>query len=159
MEFDTIGNGLIVADAYYGIWFLDLDTGKKTQLVSPTEELDGKVETTVYFFRYSIGIGTQSVLHTFPRRFVVQRKYSTRLLFRNPVTFIGRIHRPISYSKTAFSLYSPIHPAVYSNTIARRNRTKRSSMKSTLPMALRSVRTKISFWSPNWLHHVCCAII
>lgn len=45
MEFDTIGNGLIVADAYYGIWSLDLDTGKKTQLVSPTEELDGKVDS------------------------------------------------------------------------------------------------------------------
>lgn len=52
MEFDTIGNGLIVADAYYGIWSLDLDTGKKTQLVSPTEELDGKVETSLFFSIY-----------------------------------------------------------------------------------------------------------
>lgn len=43
LAFDTIGNNLIVADAYYGIWSVDLATGKKTQLISPTEELDGKV--------------------------------------------------------------------------------------------------------------------
>lgn len=43
MAFDTIGNNLIVADAYYGIWSVDLNSGKKTQLVSPNEELDGKV--------------------------------------------------------------------------------------------------------------------
>lgn len=43
MAFDTLGNNLIVADAYYGIWSVDLATGKKTQLISPTEELDGKV--------------------------------------------------------------------------------------------------------------------
>lgn len=43
MAFDTIGNNLIVADAYYGIWSVDLSNGRKTQLVSPKDELDGKV--------------------------------------------------------------------------------------------------------------------
>lgn len=43
MAFDTLGNNLIVADAYYGIWSVDLGNGKKTQLVTPNEELDGKV--------------------------------------------------------------------------------------------------------------------
>lgn len=42
MAFDTIGNNLIVADGYYGIWLVDLKTGKKQQLVAPTEELDGE---------------------------------------------------------------------------------------------------------------------
>lgn len=44
MVFDTVGNNLVVADAYYGIWTVDLGTGKKTQLISPEEELDGKVK-------------------------------------------------------------------------------------------------------------------
>lgn len=43
LAFDTQGNNLIVADAYYGIWSVNLANGKKSQLVSPTEELDGKV--------------------------------------------------------------------------------------------------------------------
>lgn len=43
LAFDTLGNNLIVADAYYGIWLVDLSNGKKSQLVSPNEELDGKV--------------------------------------------------------------------------------------------------------------------
>lgn len=43
MAFDNQGNNLIVADAYYGIWLLNLDNGKKTLLVGPNEELDGKV--------------------------------------------------------------------------------------------------------------------
>lgn len=43
MAFDTIGNNLVVADAYYGIWLVDLKTGKKTNLVSANDELDGKV--------------------------------------------------------------------------------------------------------------------
>ena len=43
LSFDTIGDNLIVNDAYYGLWQVDLKTGKKTQLVSPKDELDGKV--------------------------------------------------------------------------------------------------------------------
>lgn len=42
LAFDTIGNGLIVADAYYGIWEIDLTSGKKKILISPNQELDGK---------------------------------------------------------------------------------------------------------------------
>lgn len=44
MAFDTISDNLIVSDAYYGIWSVDLNNGRKTLLVSPTEELDGKVK-------------------------------------------------------------------------------------------------------------------
>lgn len=90
-------------------------------------------------------------------RFVDQLKFSTRSLFRNLVTFTGQTRRPITSSKTAFSLYSQIHQAVYSNTIARRNKRKRSSMKSFLLTALLSVRMKTSFWSLNWLPPVCFA--
>lgn len=43
MAFDTQGNNLIVADAYYGIWSVDLNNGKKSLLVAPNEEFDGKV--------------------------------------------------------------------------------------------------------------------
>lgn len=50
MSFDTIGNNLIVADAYYGIWSVDLGNGRKTQLVSPSEELDGKVRRPAKVF-------------------------------------------------------------------------------------------------------------
>lgn len=42
LAFDTLGNSLIIADAYYGIWQVDLDNGKKKILVSPQEELEGK---------------------------------------------------------------------------------------------------------------------
>lgn len=50
MAFDTIGNNLIVADAYYGIWSVDLGNGRKTQLVSPKEELDGKIRRPAKIF-------------------------------------------------------------------------------------------------------------
>lgn len=50
MAFDTISDNLIVSDAYYGIWSVDLNNGRKTQLVAPTEELDGKVK--YYLFRH-----------------------------------------------------------------------------------------------------------
>lgn len=43
MAFDTISDSLIVADAYYGIWSVDLSNGRKTLLISPKEELEGKV--------------------------------------------------------------------------------------------------------------------
>lgn len=42
LAFDTQGNNLIVADAYYGLWLVDLTTNKKKLLVSPTQELPGK---------------------------------------------------------------------------------------------------------------------
>jgi len=42
LAFDTQGNNLLVADAYYGIWEVDLSSGKKKQLVSPYTELPGK---------------------------------------------------------------------------------------------------------------------
>lgn len=50
MEFDTIGNNLIVADGYYGIWSVDLANGRKTQLISPDDELDGKVRRPAKIF-------------------------------------------------------------------------------------------------------------
>jgi sugar lactone lactonase YvrE len=43
LNFDTIGDNLIVADAYYGIFEVNLQTGVKTQLVSPNEVIDGPV--------------------------------------------------------------------------------------------------------------------
>ncbi|KAH8341905.1 hypothetical protein KR059_004184, partial [Drosophila kikkawai] len=42
LAFDTQGNNLIIADAYYGLWQVDLDMHKKTLLVSPAQELAGK---------------------------------------------------------------------------------------------------------------------
>lgn len=43
LAFDTLGNNLIVSDAYYGIWQIDLNNLKKSLLIAPNEELDGKV--------------------------------------------------------------------------------------------------------------------
>lgn len=37
MAFDTQGDNLIVADAYYGIWEVNLKTNEKKQLVSPDQ--------------------------------------------------------------------------------------------------------------------------
>ncbi|XP_053672018.1 adipocyte plasma membrane-associated protein Hemomucin [Anopheles nili] len=42
LAFDTKGSNLIVGDAYYGIWLVDLATGNKEQLVSPDTVLEGK---------------------------------------------------------------------------------------------------------------------
>ncbi|XP_037949038.1 adipocyte plasma membrane-associated protein-like [Teleopsis dalmanni] len=42
LAFDTQGNNIIVADAYYGLWSVDLDTYKKTLLVSAKQPLPGK---------------------------------------------------------------------------------------------------------------------
>lgn len=43
MAFDTKEDNLIVADAYMGIWELNLSNGQKKQLVKPEEELEGIV--------------------------------------------------------------------------------------------------------------------
>lgn len=50
MAFDTLGNNLIVSDAYYGIWLVDLNNGKKTLLISPNEELDGIIRRPAALF-------------------------------------------------------------------------------------------------------------
>ncbi|XP_011181078.2 adipocyte plasma membrane-associated protein Hemomucin [Zeugodacus cucurbitae] len=42
LAFDTQGNNLIVSDAYYGIWQIDLNTNQKKLLISPQQELPGK---------------------------------------------------------------------------------------------------------------------
>lgn len=42
LAFDTIGNNLIVSDAYYGIWQVDLVNGKKKLLISLNQEIEGK---------------------------------------------------------------------------------------------------------------------
>ncbi|KAH8278432.1 hypothetical protein KR018_003257 [Drosophila ironensis] len=42
LAFDTQGHNLIVGDAYYGLWEVDLLTKEKTLLVSPEEVLPGK---------------------------------------------------------------------------------------------------------------------
>ncbi|XP_055848817.1 adipocyte plasma membrane-associated protein Hemomucin [Episyrphus balteatus] len=44
LAFDTLGNNLIVVDAYYGLWEVDLSNGKKKLLISAQQELDGKVK-------------------------------------------------------------------------------------------------------------------
>lgn len=44
MAFDTItADTLIVADAYYGLWELNVKTGAKKQLLSPQKEYGIKV--------------------------------------------------------------------------------------------------------------------
>lgn len=40
---DTQGDNLIVADAYYGIWEVNLKTDAKKQLVKPDQEIGVKV--------------------------------------------------------------------------------------------------------------------
>ncbi|ALC45573.1 Ssl2 [Drosophila busckii] len=42
MAFDTQGSNLIVADAYYGLWQVDLTSHKKKLLIAPSQELPGK---------------------------------------------------------------------------------------------------------------------
>ncbi|CAO1340598.1 unnamed protein product [Diamesa serratosioi] len=50
MAFDTKGDNLIVADAYMGIWEVNLSNGQKKQLVKPDEELDGIVPRAAKLF-------------------------------------------------------------------------------------------------------------
>ncbi|CAO1334200.1 unnamed protein product [Diamesa tonsa] len=50
MAFDTKGDNLIVADAYLGIWEVNLSNGQKKQLVKPEEELEGIVPRAAKFF-------------------------------------------------------------------------------------------------------------
>lgn len=42
LGFDPLGNNMIIADAFYGLWQVSLDTKKKTLLVSPDQVLPGK---------------------------------------------------------------------------------------------------------------------
>lgn len=52
LAFDTIGDNLIISDAYYGIWEFDLknQANPKKQLVSPTEEIGGVVPRPAKLF-------------------------------------------------------------------------------------------------------------
>lgn len=50
LAFDTIGNNLIVADSYYGIWQVDLAYGKKKLLISPQQMLDGNIKRPAKIF-------------------------------------------------------------------------------------------------------------
>lgn len=43
LAMDTKGDNLIVADAYYGIWEVNLKTNDKKQLVRPDQEIGVKV--------------------------------------------------------------------------------------------------------------------
>ncbi|XP_037811852.1 adipocyte plasma membrane-associated protein [Lucilia sericata] len=42
LAFDSQANNLLIADAYYGLWQVDLISNKKKLLVSPQQELPGK---------------------------------------------------------------------------------------------------------------------
>lgn len=148
MAFDTIGNNLIVADAYYGIWSVDLKNGRKTLLVSPKEELEGKVilMSYVFFFikdqkfyqrmeisYYLIEFG---IFFISKNRFAVRQKYLIRLLYRNQVIYFGRILHQIFILKMAFTRSLLIHRAVYSTTIVQLSKIKCLLMNCTLPMVL-----------------------
>lgn len=52
LAFDTIGDNLIISDAYYGIWEFDLKNEgySKKQLVSPTEKIGGVVPRPAKLF-------------------------------------------------------------------------------------------------------------
>lgn len=51
LAFDTINNNnLIVADAYYGIWQVDITNGKKKQLISQYQTFDGKIRRKAKIF-------------------------------------------------------------------------------------------------------------
>jgi hypothetical protein len=49
MAMDTLGNNLVVADAYYGIWLVNLDNNKKQVLV-PANLVLGEAKVCVFFF-------------------------------------------------------------------------------------------------------------
>lgn len=92
MAFDTISNSLIVADAYYGIWSVDLTSLKKTQLVSADEILEGKVMHWIslharFFF---------NVILLFYLRFIAKLRSSIPLPLLRTVTSTGPILRQIS---------------------------------------------------------------
>lgn len=53
LAFDTITDGLVVADAYYGIHLVDVSTGKVTNLVSAIKQ-DGKVSAMAHSGPHSI---------------------------------------------------------------------------------------------------------
>ncbi|KAH8242920.1 hypothetical protein KR032_003035 [Drosophila birchii] len=42
LAFDLKENNMVIADAYYGLWQVNLDTNRKTMLVSPEQVLPGK---------------------------------------------------------------------------------------------------------------------
>lgn len=50
IAFDTLGDNLIVSDAYYGIWEVNLSNGKKTNLVPADEILPGEINRQAKLF-------------------------------------------------------------------------------------------------------------
>lgn len=52
LALDTQGNNLIVADAYYGIWEVDLKTHSKKQLVKPDQDIGVKVKKNIVLIKY-----------------------------------------------------------------------------------------------------------
>lgn len=51
MVFDTLGNNLIVAHSYLGIFLVDIDTGKKSHLVKNDDIIGEKVRRIGIIFK------------------------------------------------------------------------------------------------------------
>lgn len=62
LAFDTIGNNLIVADGYYGLWSVDLVNGDKTLLISPRQTLDGLLKRPAKVFN-GVAVDKKGVIY------------------------------------------------------------------------------------------------
>lgn len=53
LAFDTQGNNLIVADAYYGLWEVNLKTNQKKQLVTPDQVIGVNVRQKTFYLTFA----------------------------------------------------------------------------------------------------------
>lgn len=87
MAFDTQGDNLIVVDAYYGLWEVNLKSNQKKQLVTPEQTIGVNVSwrkwSDLNFSDFKSSTG----------RFRVQRKCSTDSPSPRTATFSSPAHR------------------------------------------------------------------
>lgn len=93
LAFDTQGDNLIVVDAYYGLWEVNLKNNEKKQLVKP-EEIIGVNVSIIVLIRVHQKI-TKTIF-----RFHVQRRFSTASLWLRMATFSSHLHHLNSASTT-----------------------------------------------------------
>lgn len=104
LAFDTISDNLLVVDAYYGLWEVNLKDGSKKQLVSPDMPIGINVSILLMI---SVLISPETLLSHF--RFHVQQKCSIVWRSKRMATFTSHIrHQNLEWTM-AQCLTSQIH--------------------------------------------------
>lgn len=111
IAFDTQGDNLIVSDAYYGIWEVNLPTGKKTNLVPADEILPGEINRPAKLFN-SVAVAKNGDIYWTESTSDYELSKCGNALLVNPS---GRLFR---YSRSEKKNYNLLDKLYFGNGLA-----------------------------------------